>query len=462
MPVGKSRAWCPALLFPVSEISQATVYSVSQLNLAVQGCIESAFPFVVVEGEISNLATPASGHIYFSLKDTQSQVRCAMFRARTRLGNLRPNNGLHVRVRARVSLYTPRGDYQLIVKHLEVAGEGALREAFEALKRKLDAEGLFAPERKRALPYVASRIGIVTSPSGAAVRDVLHVLNRRFPAIPVAVFPASVQGPRAASELRSALRQAARHCDVIILTRGGGSLEDLQAFNDEQLVRDIAALDVPVVSGIGHEIDFTIADFVADLRAPTPSAAAEAVTLEQAGLNALFDEYRERLQRAAAQQFLRQQNRLIRLRARLIHPAQRLHDAIQKLDELTTRMAQAERQQLEENRRTLLAQHSRLWINGPQRQLELAKSATGVLSQRLALAGQTRVREQRQRLARVSGLLNALSPLATLQRGYSITSGSRQNLITSVADVSADDTLETRVSDGVIHSKVSGTTSGTR
>ncbi|MGC2029538.1 MAG: exodeoxyribonuclease VII large subunit, partial [Steroidobacteraceae bacterium] len=255
------------------------IYSVSRLNREVRVLLERGFGSLWLEAEISNFAKPSSGHWYFSLKDAAAQVRCAMFRQRNMSCAFIARDGQKVLVRARIGLYEPRGEYQLIVDHMEDAGLGALKRQFEELSAKLEREGLFAAERKRPLPSLPRRIGIITSPTGAAVRDILHVLARRFPAAAVLVYPVSVQGAQAAAEIVAALEAAGRRaeCDVLILARGGGSLEDLWAFNDERLGRAIVASPIPVITGIGHEIDFTIADFAADMRAPTPSAAAEMV-----------------------------------------------------------------------------------------------------------------------------------------------------------------------------------------
>src|SRR5580692_12739975 len=255
------------------------VYSVSRLNREVRTLLERGFGMIWLEGEISNFSRPSSGHWYFSLKDAGAQVRCAMFRQRNMSCTFTARDGQKVLVRARIGLYEPRGEFQLLVEHMEDAGLGALRRRFDELAAKLAAEGLFAPERKRPLPGLPKRIGVITSPSGAAIHDILHVLARRFAAIPVLLYPVAVQGAAAAAEIVAALNLAGRRaeCDVLILARGGGSLEDLWAFNDEALARAIAASPIPVVSGIGHETDFTIADFAADVRAPTPSAAAELV-----------------------------------------------------------------------------------------------------------------------------------------------------------------------------------------
>ena len=259
------------------------VYTVSSLNREARRVIEDRLGVVWVEGEISGLARPSSGHLYWRMKDESAQIRCAMFRQRNRMLNFRPDDGQHVLARGRVSIYEPRGEYQLVVEYLEEVGEGLLRRRFEELKRKLAAEGLFDAQRKLEKPELPRRIGVVTSPSGAAVRDIVTVLARRFPAIPVLIYPTAVQGAGAAAEIASALELADRRseCDLLILARGGGSLEDLWSFNEEVVARAMAAVSIPIISGVGHEIDFTIADFVADIRAPTPSGAAELAVPDQ-------------------------------------------------------------------------------------------------------------------------------------------------------------------------------------
>ncbi|RLA31329.1 MAG: exodeoxyribonuclease VII large subunit, partial [Gammaproteobacteria bacterium] len=288
------------------------IYTPSRLNLEARTLLEGHFPLLWIEGELSNLARPASGHLYFSLKDARAQVRCAMFRNRNRALRFRPANGQQVLLRARAGLYEGRGEFQLIVESMEEAGHGALQRAYEELRGRLTDEGLFDEALKRPLPTLPRQIGIITSPSGAALHDVLHVLARRFPAIPVVLYPATVQGDEAPNALRAALATAIRRaeCDVLLLARGGGSLEDLWAFNDEALARAIRACPIPVVSGIGHETDFTIADFVADLRAPTPSAAAEAISPDGAAWTHRFDGFASRLGSLLHGELSRQDKRL--------------------------------------------------------------------------------------------------------------------------------------------------------
>ena len=313
---------------PIPNSDDRDIYSVGRLNAEARGLLEGAFPLIWVQGELSNVSRPSSGHLYFTLKDANAQVRCAMFRGNNRFLKFRPADGAQVVVRASLSLYEARGDYQLIVQSMEEAGDGALQRAFEALKQKLAAEGLFEAAHKRALPALPKRIGVITSPTGAAIRDILSVLKRRFPAIPVLIYPVAVQGQAAGAEIAAMIRRAdaRRECDVLIIARGGGSLEDLWAFNEEIVARAIFDCSIPTVSGVGHEVDFTIADFVADQRAPTPSVAAEMVSPDQHDwlnqLRALDSELYKRLTR----QMQRLGERLTWIGKRLQqqHPGQKL------------------------------------------------------------------------------------------------------------------------------------------
>jgi len=326
------------------------VLSVSLLNEQVRDLLENSFPHLWVEGEISNLAQPSSGHLYFTLKDAGAQIRAAMFRGNNRLLQFAPKNGQQVLVKARLSLYAPRGDYQLIVEQMEEAGLGALRRAFDELRLRLQAEGLFAAERKRPLPEHVRHLAVITSPTGAAIRDILSVLRRRFPGLPVTLLPVPVQGREAAPAIvrALALANAQPQFDAILIARGGGSLEDLWAFNEEVVARAIAGSRLPVVSGVGHETDFTIADFVADVRAPTPSAAAELLSLDGAELLGSLEGFELLLARALHTQLQRLGQQLTHLRARLRHPGQRLHDLAQRLDELELRLQRAIRLKLRE------------------------------------------------------------------------------------------------------------------
>jgi exodeoxyribonuclease VII large subunit len=392
------------------------IYTVARLNGEARRLLEEGLSALWVEGEISNFAAPASGHWYFTLKDRDAQIRCAMFRSANSRVGFRPKDGQQLVLRGRVSLYEPRGDYQLIAELMEDAGEGALRREFERLKAKLAAEGLFDASLKRPLPAMPKRIAVVTSPTGAAIQDILHILARRFPPATVLVIPTPVQGAAATDSIVAALDTASRRgdCEVIILARGGGSIEDLWCFNDERVARAIRRSAVPVVSGVGHEIDFTIADFAADVRAPTPSGAAELVVPDRRTLLAQLGGVDARLRQLAAQRLARASERFETLMQRLqrAHPGNRLQQQMQRLDELDMRMRRA-------------------WDKNLTRA------------------------EQRLRLA-LRGLA-AMSPLATLDRGYAIVTGADGRALLDAAEVKPGDTIEARLKRGCVQAVVTGT-----
>jgi exodeoxyribonuclease VII large subunit len=364
------------------------VLAVSELNHLTREILEANFPLVWVEGEISNFARPSSGHMYFTLKDAAAQVRCAMFKMRNRLLPFQPKDGQHVVARARVSLYEPRGEFQLIVDHLEPAGEGLLRLQFEALKQKLAAEGLFDESLKKPLPPIPQRIGVVTSPTGAAIRDVLSVLKRRFPAIPILIYPTPVQGEKAPQEIINALGIAnkRRECDVLVLCRGGGSLEDLWAFNDESLARIIAASDIPIVSGVGHEVDFTIADFVADARAATPSAAAELITPSAGDWWDIYTDFAQRLTMSMNRKLAHGKQTIYSLGKRLQHPRRKLQNHAQRVDELEQRLINAQNMVLRHSYSKLATYGARLQQHSPLIRLAQYKLLTTSLGKRLQTA----------------------------------------------------------------------------
>ena len=405
----------------------------SSLNREARRLIEGRLGVVWVEGEISGLARPSSGHLYWRMKDETAQLRCAMFRQNNRRLSFRPDDGQHVLARGRVSIYEPRGEYQLVVEYLEEVGEGLLRRRFEELKRKLAAEGLFDARHKRDTPMLPRRIGVVTSPSGAAVRDIVTVLARRFPAIPVLIYPTVVQGAGAAAEIASALELADRRgeCDLLILARGGGSLEDLWSFNEEVVARAMAAVSIPIISGVGHEIDFTIADFVADVRAPTPSGAAELAVPDQAQWSARIDTLGERLSRAAGQRLAEPANRLAALAHRLqqSHPGVQLRHSSQRLDELETRYRLALRQLLEERRSRLSESAARLHGASPAERIKSLNERLGFLFRSLARAAHNTLHRRRERLVLARRTLESVSPIATLQRGYAIVTGGETGAI---------------------------------
>lgn len=404
-------------------LQQQTIYSVARLNQESQSLLENHFAYVWVEGEISNLARPGSGHLYFSLKDDQAQVACALFRQRALKLRFRPENGQSVRVYAQVTLYPLQGRFQLRVEHMQAAGEGALQRAFAALKARLQAEGLFDARHKRPMPAFVRQIGVISSVNGAALRDILSVLQRRFPAIAVWVYPSLVQGSEAPAQLMQALALANAHacCDALILARGGGSLEDLQAFNDEALARAIRRSTLPVISAVGHEVDFTIADFVADVRAPTPSAAAELLSPDQHAVYAHFQMYHQRMRRSLAAQLRQQQAKLQHLQHRLQQqqPRQRLFLWAQRLDELEQRL------------------HTHMRFTLTQAQNRLASSVRA---------------------------LHAVSPLSTLARGYAVVTDQDERIITHANQATPGQRISIKLAQGslmvqVLESRIQRTVS---
>ena len=443
--------------------NQRLVLSVSQLNAEVGQLLNDGFPAIWVEGEISNLSRPRSGHLYFTLKDENAQLRCAMFKNRQLASRLNIENGQKVLARGQVGLYEPRGDYQFLVSILEDAGTGQLQQQFEALKRQLESEGLFATEYKKPIPPFPSHIGVITSPSGAAIKDILNVLKRRCPHIPVTVFPVAVQGTQAKTEIVKALRQAnndkrPQPCDVILLARGGGSIEDLWAFNEEVVARAIADSDLPVISGVGHEIDFTIADFVADQRAPTPSAAAELVSPDSHSLMIELEQMRQRLKRLQNQQQQLRQQQLTTLQNRLNtqKPAHRLQQRAQKLDELDLRLQQAIKRQLNSQHNQLDRFCLRLQHQHPKQNLVQLQQRLNQLQQTLNTQIQRHLHDSEEQLALQAAQLNAFSPLKTLERGYSLTMTARRKLIKSTRQVKAGQKVITQLNDGELECIVEG------
>jgi exodeoxyribonuclease VII large subunit len=421
------------------------IYTVARLNREARLLLESGLGSVWVEAEVSNFSRPASGHWYFSLKDRDAQLRCAMFRQRNLLARCTPRDGQRVLARGRVSLYEPRGDYQLLIEQLEDAGEGALRRAFEELRARLNAEGLFAAERKRPLPAVPARIGVITSPTGAAVRDILHVLALRFPASDVLIYPVPVQGAAAAPAIAAALDLASQRneCDVLILARGGGSLEDLWAFNDERVARALARCSLPVVSGVGHETDVTIADFVADVRAPTPTAAAQLVVPDrrvwQQRLALLARRFGAAMQRTLLEAGARVRARQDRLgRA---HPGARLRQHAQRLDELELRLRRA------------LGTRLRAASAG----IEASALRTTPIAGRPRAAGQRALASAASRVELAARALQAVSPLATLERGFAIVARpGGAPLIRHAAELRSAEHNEARLADGIVTARVTG------
>ncbi|MFZ2407479.1 MAG: exodeoxyribonuclease VII large subunit [Methylobacter sp.] len=436
-----------------------SVITVTQLNRETSQLLAEHFLSVLVEGELSNIAQPSSGHIYFTLKDANAQVRCAMFRTQQRRLGFKPENGKQVIVKAQVSLYEPRGDYQLIVEHIEEAGDGALRRAFDALKLKLSEQGLFDAAHKQSLPTLPTAIGVITSPSGAAIRDILTVLQRRFAAIPVIVYPVAVQGDNAKHEIARAIATANRlkQCDVIILGRGGGSLEDLWAFNEELVARAIYDSEIPIISAVGHETDFTIADFVADLRAPTPSAAAEHASPDQQQWLSRFVYLESRLQQQLQRKVNQKQQTLDWLSQRLQqqHPGQKLARNARRMDELESRLKQAMHIKLRHMAGSVEAKTAKLWQHNPAVTINSHKQRQEYLSRRLIAATAHKLEQLKQRLLNSSQTLHAVSPLATLNRGYAMAiNPPTGEIIRSTEQISVGDQVQTRLAHGRFTSQV--------
>ncbi|CAD5108060.1 exodeoxyribonuclease VII large subunit [Zestomonas carbonaria] len=431
------------------------VLSVSQLNGRARLLLEDVFAQVWVEGEISNLARPASGHIYFTLKDSQAQVRCALFRQHATRVRQALKDGLAVRVRGKVSLFEGRGDFQLILDNVEPAGDGALRLAFEALKEKLAAEGLFATERKQALPAHPQRIGIVSSPTGAVIRDIISVFRRRAPQVRLTLIPTAVQGREATAQIVRALQLAdAGGFDALILARGGGSLEDLWCFNEEAVARAVAACRTPIISAVGHETDVSISDFVADVRAPTPSAAAELLAPDNSDLQQRLDSLKRRLLLRMRDHLARERLRLEGTTRRLRHPGERLRQHAQRLDDLDLRLRRAFQQRLSARQEQLARLDARLAAQHPGRLLGLLRQRLDALATRLPRAAQMQLRQQRQRLEGLAQNLHLVSPLATLGRGYSILLDERGQAIRSAAQAHPGQKLSAKLGEGELTVRV--------
>ena len=449
-----------ALRTEVATAPVRDVYTISRLNREVRSVLEQGLGVIWVEGELSNFSQPASGHWYFSLKDRGAQLRCAMFRMQNSLVGFTPRDGAHLLLRGRISVYEARGEYQLIVEHLEEAGVGALKREFERLKTRLAAEGLFALERKRPLPRFPQRVGVITSPSGAALHDILKILARRFPPAAVLIYPAPVQGAAAVPALVAALAAAGARaeCDLLILARGGGSLEDLWAFNDERLARAIALSPLPVVAAVGHEIDFTIADFVADVRAPTPSAAAALVVPDRAACLESVARAGERLALAMRRELRALQLRVegAQRRLALVHPGVRLEQQTQRLDDLTVRLGGATRSRVQREHLRLAELHRRLMHRSPDRLLEQQRSRCQDLALRLRHAANARMGAAAQRLALAQRGLNAVSPLATLARGFAIVTRADGALVTDAAAVAPGEEIEAHLARGILSARVTG------
>jgi exodeoxyribonuclease VII large subunit len=439
----------------------AHAFTVSELNRQVKSLLESSFLQIRVQGELSSFSRPSSGHWYFTLKDDKAQIRCAMFKSRNAQVRFTPKEGDQIILTGRVSLYEGRGDFQLIGDMMENDGTGKLQAEFEALKARLASEGLFNQERKRAIPRHPKHLAVITSPTGAAIHDILSVLKRRFPSLPVTLYPAAVQGSEAAAQLIQAIAYAERHqqADLIIIGRGGGSLEDLWPFNDEQLARAIYHCSIPVISAVGHEVDFSISDYVADLRAPTPSAAAEIISPDQDALRIQIDRLQQRLLRAQSVQIKQLRQHLIAFKQRLRHPGERLNDKQRRLNHLTQRLQAITQRKLTacQHQHTLLSH--KMQALHPYKKIQQQHHNLSLLEERLSNAINNIRKQQSYRLGNLITRINAVSPLATLERGYAIVQNQQGAVITDAKQVQAGELITNRLATGQLLCRVENSTS---
>lgn len=451
----------PAYLYTILNMQNFSdkkkVYSVSQFNKSVRKLLEASYPIVWIEGEVSNLVKPASGHCYFSLKDESAQIRCALFKNRLRNIGTSLENGKKIIAMAHVSLYEGRGDFQLIVESLEDAGEGLLRKKFEQLKNKLLAEGLFEDSEKKEFPLFPKRIGVITSPTGAVIHDILTALNRRFPAVPVTIYPTLVQGDNAAESIVKNINIASKRneCSALILARGGGSLEDLWPFNEEIVARAIYDCEIPIISGVGHETDTTIADWVADKRAPTPTAAAELVSPDQAELINLFNNYQSRLNKQAIFTLHSLSQKIDYLTKQIKTPAQHINNILLKLQGLNKRLTSAMVVEMYTNNQAVKLLSSNLLTSIPSSKIKIKNEVLKNLSTRLFSSYSKKIISLKNNLYSFTRELNAISPLETMARGYSITRKLDSGIIIRDSkDVKKNELIETVLSKAVIISKI--------
>ncbi len=444
-------------------LKDRNILSVSELNQCTRELIEQRFPQVWVEGEISNLARPSSGHWYFTLKDKSAQVRCAMFTNRNRALRFDPQNGMQVILRGKASLYEGRGEFQLIAENLMPAGLGLLQQQFETLKQQLYEEGLFDPSLKKPLPDLPKHIAVITSPTGAALQDFLSVLERRFPAIQVSVIPAAVQGSQARGQLVAAINLAQQlpdtllPVDILVLTRGGGSLEDLWPFNEEAVARAMHACNIPIICAVGHEVDFSIADFVADVRAPTPSAAAELASPDQQQWLDELVEYESWFSANTQQNITLQREQLNALSRRLKHPGQKIQDGFQRLDELESRLEHALRNRLSKGRSALEKLSAEFVGLSPISQIREMQLINQQMMQKLLTCTQTSLQQKEHAMAIAAGKLDTLSPLNTLNRGYSILMDKEGEIVRKASQTREGEQLSAQLAEGVITCRVEAT-----
>jgi len=434
------------------------VYQVSDLLNEMRSLMEASYPEIWIEGELSSLSQPASGHLYFTLKDENSQLKCAMFRGRASLSRYKAKVGDLVRVRAKISIYTARGDLQCIVQHIEDAGEGILQRRFEDLKEKLNQEGLFDASRKLAIPRSVKHLAVVTSPTGAAINDILSTLERRSPGIPITIYPAVVQGEAGSQSLIQSLRDVVQHsvCDVIILGRGGGSLEDLWCFNDEALAREIVSCPIPIVCAVGHEVDISIADYVADLRAPTPTAAAELVSSDNSADLRHLASLAQRLKYSLSRQLEKLAQQVDLSFQQLQHPKARIQADLQQLGQTSRRLKQAMAVRLDYHSRDLNHHGAILRSHPPQTLIASYQKDLSLLINRLARAKKNGNQQVRQKLAALGAQLNLVSPLATLDRGFSITRDESGKIIRQSSSSEIGKMVEISLKSGGLLCKVQG------
>jgi exodeoxyribonuclease VII large subunit len=443
-----------------TDTSNRQIFTVSELNRTVRQLLESTLPLLWVEGEISNFARPSSGHWYLTLKDQKAQVRCAMFKNSNTRVNFKPGNGISVLVRCRVGLYEGRGDYQLIIEHMEEAGFGALQRQFDQLKAKLANEGLFDQTYKQPMPRSVNHIGVVTSSTSAAFKDILAVLNRRFPSIKVTLFPTAVQGGQAAEQIVEAIDNANQNnrCDALIVSRGGGSLEDLWPFNEESVARAIFNSGIPIVSAIGHEVDFTIADFVADLRAPTPSAAAELISPNGDESIAQFAGFETLLANAINRRLQRLNQKTVELRNRLQHPGRKLQEQTQHLDHLEVRLRRSIQGLLQVYRHKINLRRDHLLRQHPREALAHQSQCLNDAIKQISKAASRQLKEKVSHTEQIMHLLDAVSPLKILSRGFSVIRNDKNQLVKSIASVTSGENLRASLIDGELNIEVTKTT----
>ncbi|SON50451.1 exodeoxyribonuclease VII large subunit [Vibrio tapetis] len=442
----------------MSSLTNNNIFTVSRLNAEVRLLLENEMGIVWLVGEISNFSAPVSGHWYLTLKDSRAQVKCAMFRGNNRRVTFKPQSGNQVLVKARLSLYEPRGDYQLIIESMQPEGDGRLQQQFEALKMQLAAEGLFSQSSKQPIPEHPKCVGVITSKTGAALYDILDVLKRRDPSLPVVIYPTMVQGDNAAISIAQAIGRAnsRNECDVLIVGRGGGSLEDLWCFNNEILARTIASSQIPIVSAVGHEVDVTIADFVADMRAPTPSAAAELISRDNSHKDQAISQRKQQLAHAMSRYLSDYKYQFSQLERQLEkrHPNYLLQLQSQKLDELEVRLHSAIQSKVRKASNRVQSLSHRLALQTPAHKLTGQQNHLARSKQKLMDAMDRQLLISRHQLSMAAEKLDTVSPLATLMRGYSISQSSDGQVITKANQVQSGDRLVTRLADGKIYSTI--------